>query len=576
MNPAPKSYTDFIPVSPMLKEAREVGLERFSLEEVLELLRHDETKNVIQEHLAKIGEFTQADRVYVFMNHLAEDGKEMLCSQIYEWCREGIKPEIDNPDLQSVPYTVCNPRWYVEFVKGNTINGQVCDFPQSERDILDPQGVLSLMAVPIMTESVFWGFIGFDAVHEIRHWTSAEEKLLYLIARDLGLRVSLTILEQRLRESRETFHRFVDVLPMGVLFLNAQNQYTYRNRFFLSTYGWDEATVPDLDAWFATVYPPALAARLRPVFDADLKALGPAAYHTYTQPVSVRCRNGDERMTEFRLCRVDADTVAVILTDLSDRVKLARIRLQLEEQKRRNQSQQVASLERMVDSVAHFFDEQLRSVMEDLNGLHPLIDQSSVMGEDFRLALTAARRAMEVNASMLTYLGENLPPTEPVDILALCRQEMERYPHTLPEGIQLEVHIAEGKARVQMNAGQFRRILTEMLQNAQEAMISGVLRVTAQRKAAADFVPQGMVFLPMDWTPPEDGFVEIRISDAGVGLSHDDLYRIFQPFFTTKFQGRGMGLSMSRGCIKAWKGAIGAESTPGKGSAFTIYLPLIP
>ena len=75
---------------------------------------------------------------------------------------------------------------------------------------------------------------------------------------------------------------------------------------------------------------------------------------------------------------------------------------------------------------------------------------------------------------------------------------------------------------------------------------------------------------------PNRGLVEIKVTDTGRGISREDLSKIFDPFFSTKKEGKGLGLGLSvvHSIIERHKGSISAESTPGKGTMFTITLPV--
>jgi two-component system NtrC family sensor kinase len=75
---------------------------------------------------------------------------------------------------------------------------------------------------------------------------------------------------------------------------------------------------------------------------------------------------------------------------------------------------------------------------------------------------------------------------------------------------------------------------------------------------------------------PHKGLVEIRVTDTGRGIAREDLSKIFDPFFSTKPEGKGLGLGLSvvYAIIDRHKGTISAESTPGKGTVFTITLPI--
>jgi PAS domain S-box-containing protein len=150
------------------------------------LLRTEDVNLAINESLSVIGKAVKVSRVYIFMNHNSSEYALPLTSQIYEWTDGTVEPQIDNPDLKNIPYELVVPRWYEELSKGKAIVGIVSDFPQSEKDILEPQHVLSMLVTPIFIEEQFWGFIGFDDCYEKRLWQINEEKMLTTLGNSFG------------------------------------------------------------------------------------------------------------------------------------------------------------------------------------------------------------------------------------------------------------------------------------------------------------------------------------------------------------------------------------------------------
>ncbi|MEB3179783.1 MAG: response regulator, partial [Nostocaceae cyanobacterium] len=126
-----------------------------------QLLEFDGSPRCYTEILQTLGVVTRANRVYVFENHPGANGS-LLMSQRAEWCAPGIHPEIDNPSLQNLSYDDFFPRWAALLSQGGIVSGIVADFPESEREILEPQDILSILILPMVAKGQFLGFIGFD------------------------------------------------------------------------------------------------------------------------------------------------------------------------------------------------------------------------------------------------------------------------------------------------------------------------------------------------------------------------------------------------------------------------------
>ncbi len=138
----------------------------------------DAMDEIFQHALARIGTFCQIDRSYIFMI----DPLQAVMRNTHEWCAQGIQPEIEN--LKEIPLEVL-PMWMADRnqFKDSHISS-VKDLPETwrtERKILQPQGIQSLMVVPIVYSNTLLGFVGFDSVKAPRNWREEEIQLLRVL-----------------------------------------------------------------------------------------------------------------------------------------------------------------------------------------------------------------------------------------------------------------------------------------------------------------------------------------------------------------------------------------------------------
>lgn len=166
------------------------------------LLVHPDHKVAINEVLRILGEATEVDRVYVFENHNDPVTGELLMSQKFEWCREGIEPQIDNPLLQNLPYfhPYAQPLFH-HIQNGRIYSGVVKNMSEAEREILEPQNIKSILVIPIYIGKHFWGFIGFDDCTNEREWTETEKSVLKTAAGSIGGLIGLMQFEKQLQET---------------------------------------------------------------------------------------------------------------------------------------------------------------------------------------------------------------------------------------------------------------------------------------------------------------------------------------------------------------------------------------
>jgi len=172
-------------------------------EAAVAFLSISDTQETINKLLESLGNAVESDRVYICENHVSKKDGLLLMSQKFEWARETVKPQIDNPELQNIPYEGIYKRWFDILSQGKCIKGKVKDFPESERRLLERQDINSILVNPIITKSFFWGFIGFDVCSNSRDtWTDSEIATLKIIGNIIGNAILRRRTEQELEEAK--------------------------------------------------------------------------------------------------------------------------------------------------------------------------------------------------------------------------------------------------------------------------------------------------------------------------------------------------------------------------------------
>jgi len=141
--------------------------------------------------------------------------------------------------------------------------------------------------------------------------------------------------------------------------------------------------------------------------------------------------------------------------------------------------------------------------------------------------------------------------------------------HPAPEKVEVVTHIPADLPPALVDGRQIGQVLGNLLTNAYQAMPEGG-RLTISAEVSGDQSPiSNLQSLDRDRSP-----ISIFVTDTGAGIPPEDLDKVFEPLFTTKARGIGLGLAISRNLVEANGGAIGVESEVGQGSTFTVRLPV--
>ena len=265
--------------------------------------------------------------------------------------------------------------------------------------------------------------------------------------------------------------------------------------------------------------------------------------------------------------------MVVIVRDITQRKEAEKERERLETRNR--QLLKAESLGRMAGAVAHTFNNQLQTVLMGLELAVNELPAGAPAVTPVSLAYNAARKAAEVSRQMLDYLGQTFPQRAPLDLAELCRQSLPPLRAQIPSRLTLTADLPVPGPTIRADADQLQHVVTTLLTNAWEACASdgGAIKL-AVSVVRADEIPSVNRF-PVESVPGDTLHACLAVTDNGCGIASADIEKIFDPFYSTKFPGRGMGLAMALGVVRVHAGVITVESVPGRGSTFRVFVPLL-
>ncbi len=225
--------------------------------------------------------------------------------------------------------------------------------------------------------------------------------------------------------------------------------------------------------------------------------------------------------------------------------------------------QKLESLGRLAGGIAHNFNNILMSIVGNISLAQNECSDSSVLSRQLTHAKENCIKAKELSKQFLTFSKGGNPVKEVIDAAKLieisCQLSLSGttsiYEHT----------IARNLWNIEADAGQIGQVLTNLLINADQAMPGG---------GKIHINCSNAVLTELDALPLQNGdYVKVSIHDQGVGIQKKDLDKIFDPYFTTKEYGTGLGLASAYSIIKQHDGYLGVESTSRAGTTFTMYIP---
>jgi len=236
--------------------------------------------------------------------------------------------------------------------------------------------------------------------------------------------------------------------------------------------------------------------------------------------------------------------------------------------------QKADSLAQMAGGIAHLFNNYLYAVSGNLELALEDLPEESLIRAKLIAAMKAARRCSDVSGSMLTYLGQSIVKAELIDISEFCRKNLLNLQSSFNNKINMDINLSDTELLVRANAGQMQQVLNHLITNACESLGNnkGTISLVTRKIRASDM--SGFHLLPVGSKPSADTYACLEVTDTGCGISIVDIDKLFDPFFTTKFPGRGLGLAIVSGIVKAWGGMIGVNSKVGHGSSFMVFLPI--
>ncbi len=377
------------------------------------------------------------------------------------------------------------------------------------------------------------------------------------IFRDLTERKQLW---DKLREERDKARQYLSVARVMIVALNRQGRVTLINKMGCEVLGYKERAIIGKN-WFDFCIPAKTRHKVREVF-LKLMAGETKIAEYYENPISTK--SGEERIIAWHNTTV-RDNKGQIIGTLSSGEDITE-RKQTEEELIR--SEKLASVGQLAAGVAHEVNNPLAGILVYIKLLLKRYGQNQLQNEKTKEQLEKIERETErcsrIIKNLLDFSRQTEATFRPVDINKVIEATFSIVGHQISlENIKLKKELGRYLPPIMGDFDQIQQALMNIVLNAAQAMPSG-----------GDLTVTTSVAIGVKISRSIKDALRIDISDTGVGISKENLNRLFTPFFTTKEKGKGVGLGLSvvHGIIERHHGKIEIESNPGTGTTFSIYL----
>ncbi len=280
---------------------------------------------------------------------------------------------------------------------------------------------------------------------------------------------------------------------------------------------------------------------------------------------------------QARMSRIGGRTIRMTaLRDITHRRRTEEENQLLERQVQH--AQKLESLGVLAGGIAHDFNNLLMAILgnAELAG-HGLSPQSPAQAHIKKIE-DVSRRAAELANQMLAYSGKGRFVVEPIDAGSLIEEMMDLLEVGISKKVVLKYNFAKQLPAFDGDATQIRQILLNLITNASEAIgkDSGVITLTTgMMECDHSYLDKANAALSptLSEQMPEGLYIYFEVIDTGCGMSAEALEKVFDPFYTTKFTGRGLGMSAVQGIVRGHNGAIKISSEVDSGTTFRILFP---
>ncbi|MBD8488972.1 response regulator [Echinicola sp. CAU 1574] len=517
----------------------------------------------IQKSLEALGEFVQADRAYIFDYDFSNE----TTSNTFEWCRAGIRPEIDQ--LQQIPLAYF-PQWVEKHAKGEPfyipdVSLLPDEGPDSLRGILEPQGVKSLITLPMIRNHKLIGFIGFDAVLKTHEFEEKERKLLFLFTQMILNITERKDSERHLKIQEEKYRNIITNMNLGILEVDNHENILYANKRFCEMAGY---SLKELHGGKATDL--LLEKKGHQLLEEKRNLRNQGISDNFE--ISVKNKAGEKKwwfVSGSPNYNDDGELIGSlgIHLDITSQKELEKELIQAKE----DAEASTRAKELFLANMSH----EIRTPMNAITGMINQL-RKTVLDSDQTFYLNTINSAAD---NLLIIINDILDLSK-IEAGKLSLEEIGFEPHhVLTRVMQVMGHKAEEKG-IKFTNSTFDSQISNVLIGDPYRLNQILLNLISN---AIKFTEKGNVDITFELISEQDDIqnIKIGISDTGIGMEEEFVKNLFKKFhqedssITRKFGGTGLGMSICKELVELMGGKITVSSVKNQGTSVFVLLPLL-
>ncbi len=531
-------------------------------------------EDTINEVLKVLGEATGVDRVYWFES--LWKGDELYVTQRAEWVREGITSQIDNPELRERPHMSIEREIYDTLSKREPYIRKTKEIEDpSIKKLLEEQDIKSIILAPIYVKGRYLGFLGFDSVKEEKEWEEEEISLLNTAAEMFGNLILRMKNEKELKTLTLQFDTLMKSMPVLVAFRDKEGRWIYANSLaeeYLNLKGKDyKGKTTD------EIFSISKNRELKKVYDIgdryDKKVLREKKGIDYVLAYEKEGRDVYLNIKKTPIFNEKGELEGILVIGID----ITREKLREEEREKiKNkmaQMQKFESLGLMASGIAHDFNNILTAISGNISLIQGVCSDSSQIEKYINRVTDAIDRAKSLIQNMFTYSGKLISKKQMLDLSKEIEKIYAFIEAVIPKHIKVKLYSPEKSIFIYFDSSNLQQIIMNLVINAKEAIgdRNGLIEISIN-EVPLDKKDIENISHPMKMS--HGNYALIQVKDNGPGIPPNVLANIFDPFFSTKSTGRGLGLSIIAGIIKGMNGGINIITKEDKGTTFQIFLPI--